>query len=158
MSLFIPVAAAATGAASHLLYFHHGEHHLYPVVYLKILASLFMVSIIALTHYGHLPVKESFNLTSSVTGYFLAGLYTSLLVYRAFLNPLNKFPGPYFARFSKFYFVFVCAKLDANKQLLRMHEKYGKLVRFGPNDLSITEPDGVQVITGVASKCTKADW
>jgi cytochrome P450 len=31
-------------------------------------------------------------------------------------------------------------------------------VRLGPNDISVTDPDGVAVISGLHSKCGKAEW
>jgi tryprostatin B 6-hydroxylase len=97
-------------------------------------------------------------MSSSVLGYFLAGLYGSLIMYRLFFNPLNRFPGPYFARLSSFYLVFRSTKLDTNRRLYQLHQKDGKFVRIGPNDLSITEPDGVQVVSGATSKCSKSSW
>jgi hypothetical protein len=155
MSVLLPLVAGATGIATHLLFFNRGEHHMYATRYL-ILA--FSTSVAALTHYAGQSVKESSNQSSSVLGYFLRGLYGSLIIYRLFFNPLNKFPGPYLNRLSTFNLVLRLSNFDANKHFYELHQKYGKFVRIGPNDLSITEPEGVQVISGATSKCKKSSW
>lgn len=158
MSVFLPLVAAAAGVAAHLLVFNRGEHHMYATRYLQALILTFATSVVALTHYGEQSVTESLKLSGSVVGYFLASLYSGLVIYRLFFNPLNKFPGPYFARLSMFDLVLRSTKFDTNKRLYEFHQKYGKSVRIGPNDLSITDPDGVQVISGATSKCRKASW
>ena len=159
MSVLIPIAAGTAGVATHLLYFHHGEHHLYAIRYIQALLLLFVTAVVSLTHYGGLPMDQSFKITGSITGYFLLGLYTSLIIYRLFFNPLNKFPGPFLARLTTFDIVFRSAKnFDTNKQLLRLHQKYGKFIRIGPTNMSITEPEGVQIISGANSVCKKSPW
>jgi hypothetical protein len=158
MSVFRAIVAGAAGVAAHLLFFNHGEHHLYATRYLQALILTFGTSVVALTHYGGHSLHESLNLSSPIVGYFLAGLYGSLFIYRLFFNPLNKFPGPYFARLSMFDLVFRSTKFDANKRFYQLHQQYGKFVRIGPSDLSITEPDGMQIISGATSKCKKSSW
>ena len=158
MAVLLPLVAGAVGVATHLLFFKRGEHHLYPTRYLQAMTLTFGILAVALTHYGGRSMKESLYLSSSIFGYFLAGLYASLITYRLFFNPLNKLPGPYFARLSKWDLVFRLSKFDANKHFFRLHQKYGKFVRIGPNDMSITEPEGMQVINGATSKCKKSPW
>ena len=82
MSLFLPFVAGTAGIAIHLLFFKRGEHHLYPIRYLQAFALTFVTSVVALTHYGAHPWKESVSLSSSVVGYFLARVYASLITYR----------------------------------------------------------------------------
>jgi hypothetical protein len=158
MSVFLPLVAGAAGVATHLLFFKRGEHHMYATRYLQAVILTFSTSVVALTHYGERSMKESLNLSNSIFWYFLGGLYGSLIIYRLFFNPLNRFPGPYFARLSTFDLVFRLSKFDANKRFYQFHQKYGKFVRIGPNALSITEPEGVQVISGATSKCKKSAW
>lgn len=83
----------------------------------------------------------------------------SLIMYRAFFNPLNRLPGPFGARISNFWFsVQLLRKQDSHKKLLALHETYGDVVRIGASDLSITNPRAVHKIYGLGSNCTKADW
>lgn len=78
---------------------------------------------------------------------YLSGLYSNLLAYRAFLHPLNRFPGPYMARFGNFYMVVRTArKADLGKQLQALHILYGDVVRVASNTISIAHPDAPTVV------------
>ena len=156
---FLPILVAAAGVATHLFYFKIGERHLYPFRYVQALLLACAITVVAKSYYGHTPTRDAVAFTARYAGLFLCGLYTSLITYRLIFNPLNKIPGPYWARLSKFDLVFrVAAKMNCHHNLQAMHQKYGKFVRIGPNDVSVTHPDGVEVISGVKSKCSKAQW
>ena len=156
---YTPYLTLAAGVAAHLFYFKTGERHLYPLRYVQAFILIFVVSTFANSHYGNISTAEAARSTAISSALFLTGLYSSLIIYRLFFNPLNKFPGPYWARLSKFNLVRrVAPKLNGHHELADLHQKYGKFVRIGPNDLSVTEPEGVEVISGNKSKCTKAPW
>jgi len=91
-------------------------------------------------------------------GFFLAGLFGSLLTYRAFLNPLNVFPGPYIARIATFWISFRIKRLRIYKTLEELHAKYGYFVRIGTQEVSITHPNAVVDIFGANSVCQKSTW
>ena len=56
------------------------------------------------------------------------------------MNPLSKFPGPKLAGASSAYLHFYTFKGQKHTLVERLHEKYGEVVRIGPNELSfITE-------------------
>ncbi|KAF2867502.1 cytochrome P450 [Massariosphaeria phaeospora] len=42
--------------------------------------------------------------------------------------------------------------------LEELHEKYGDIVRIGPNEIAVFRADGIPAIHGPGSKCTKASW
>lgn len=73
----------------------------------------------------------------------------ALVAYRLSpLHPLYKYPGPPLARITKFYFVFGSM---SGKQYLwakKIHDKYGDIVRIGPNELSFNSPSYVHPILG----------
>jgi len=158
MASLFPFAAVVAGVGSHLFFFKTGERHLNPLRYVQAFLLAFTVLAVAQWHYSGIPVRVALAATTKLAGLYLAGLYSSLIVYRLFFNPLNKFPGPYTARLSKFDHAFRNAKLNGHHQLHEMHRKHGRFVRIGPNDLSVTDPDAVQVILGPQSRCTKAQW
>ncbi|OAP58578.1 hypothetical protein AYL99_07668 [Fonsecaea erecta] len=156
---YLPLIVASAGVASHLFFFRLGEHYLYPTRYLQAFLLGCIVTTVARSHYGNIPTREAVAFTAKYASLYLAGLYTSLVVYRLFFNPLNKIPGPYWARLSRFDLVFrVAGKRNLHKHLLAMHQKYGKFVRLDPYGISVTHPDGVEVISGVKSRCTKSEW
>jgi cytochrome P450 len=154
----IPYASFTLGVLSHLLFFHHGERHLYPYRYIQFYLLLLGILTVARSHYLSIPTSFALKSNALLFTIYFSGLYTSLIIYRLFFNPLNRFPGPFFARLSKFNHVLRNTKFDGHHQLLALHQKHGRFVRIGPNDLSVTHPDGVQVVSTANSKCTKAAW
>lgn len=156
---YLPLVAACSGVASHLFFFRIGEHWLYPVRYIQLFLLACIGTTFTQTHYYNVALKDAVTFTVQYASLYLAGLYTSLVIWRLFFNPLNKIPGPYWARLSRFYLVFqVGAKRNLNHYLLEMHQKYGKFVRLDPYGISVTHPDGVEVTLGQKSKCTKSEW
>ncbi|KAF4556510.1 Cytochrome P450-like protein 75 [Elsinoe fawcettii] len=78
-------------------------------------------------------------------GFVLAAFYHWSKVRR---HPLNKFPGPWTARFSNFGH---CRRFLGGRQpfdILQLHEKYGPIVRTSPNDLSFTSSQAWRDIYG----------
>ncbi len=155
--LLLPVSFTA-GVLSHLLFYKHGERHLFPFRYVQFYLLLLAILTVARSHYLSVPTSQALKSSCGLSGIYFLGLYSSLIIYRLFFNPLNRFPGPYFARLTKFHHVVRNKNLDGHHKLLELHQKHGQFVRIGPNDLSITDPDGVQVVSGGNSKCTKAQW
>lgn len=153
------LAAAAAGVAAHVGYFNRGEHHLYGVRYLQAFATVCITATLLQVRVAEVPVPTAIIETATIAGVFLAGLYASLLTYRLFLNPLNKFPGPFMTRITNYWYTSkVAGHARAQDVMLDLHEKYGEFVRIGSCDLSITHPEGVKTIYGLGAKCTKAPW
>lgn len=63
---------------------------------------------------------------------------------------LNKFPGPTLASFTDLWKVFYSRKnsVKENTVYIDMHEKYGDVVRIGPNTLSFADPKAILDIYG----------
>jgi len=148
------------GAATYTFYFHHGERHLFPWRYVRgvlLLQCLTTAAIKSLEPDNNLFASAS--QAGKLVGHFLFGLYASLLIFRLFLNPLNKFPGAFMARLTGFHHVFdVGRDFDMFLKLQEKHRKWGDFVRIGPNTLSVAHPDVVRVALGGQSKCSKAPW
>jgi len=158
MALIEALAAIGAGSVAFWAFFHRGEHFMYPVRYLQLMIMTVLAGTIFLSSSTNATFKEALAVSLRLAGLFLTGVYTNCVVYRLFLNPLNKIPGPYFARLSKFNHVFQNTKFNAHQKLLEMHEKYGKFVRIGPNDISVSDADGTEVVSSAKSKCTKSPW
>lgn len=150
--------SALAGVVSHLSYFIHGEHML--TAYKLVILALFgpPAAVAILTAVAGLPLSHATQLTAVSYGAYMAALFTSILVYRSFFHPLRHFAGPKLARLSQFYHFFhIRAKVDNYRHLNRLHEKYGEYVRVGPNLLSISDPDMIEVIFHPQSNFAKAD-
>ncbi|KAM6530353.1 hypothetical protein FALCPG4_008476 [Fusarium falciforme] len=73
-------------------------------------------------------------------------LYTVL--YHLFFNPLRKFPGPKLWAVSIIPYVRMHLQGQSHQRILKLHQKYGPIVRIGPNFLSFNHPDAMKEIRG----------
>lgn len=61
-----------------------------------------------------------------------SGVVISIFTYRAFFHPLNRFPGPFLAKLTRFYAMNDAAKrVQAYNDIQNLHNKYGDIVRVG---------------------------
>ncbi|KAK0611327.1 cytochrome P450-like protein [Immersiella caudata] len=90
----------------------------------------------------------------------IAGLIyaTCLVVYRLFFHPLAKYPGPVLAKLTDAYMLYYAWKGDRHLEFWRLHEEYGKFVRFGPNSLSINSNTALKEIYGFKANVRKAEF
>lgn len=85
-------------------------------------------------------------------------LLIAAIVYLArnyFNRGLNKYPGPALAHFTdwlRFYKVWL---RHPEQWHIKLHEKYGDVVRLGPNALSFGNPNAIKVIYGLGKGFTK---
>ncbi|PSR73907.1 hypothetical protein PHLCEN_2v10265 [Hermanssonia centrifuga] len=82
-------------------------------------------------------------------------LYWSLLVlvtvaYRISpFHPLARYPGPLLCKISKGWIAYLVARYGkAHIYVQELHEKYGEVVRIGPNELSISHKDMSTAVLG----------
>jgi cytochrome P450 len=86
-------------------------------------------------------------------------IYTTCLVaYRLFFHPLAKYPGPLLAKLTDAYMLYYAWRGDRHLEFWRLHEKYGKFVRFGPNSLSINSNTALKEIYGFRANVRKAEF
>lgn len=159
ISSFLLPTAFIPGVFSHLFFFNHGERHRVPQRYLQFYLLAYIAGASALVNYGHLPLSTAFRISTAWAAVYFLGLFSSLVIYRLFFNPLNAFPGPYMARLSHFHCVLANAKhLNQHINLLALHRKYGRYVRIGPNSLSITDAKGLPIVLGPNTKCYRGSF
>ncbi|WPH01613.1 Hypothetical protein R9X50_00446100 [Acrodontium crateriforme] len=84
--------------------------------------------------------------------------FAGLVVYRVFFHPLAKYPGPLLAKITDLYSTYHAWKGDRHLEFWRTHEKYGEIVRFGPNSLSFNNNVALKEIYGFKSNVRKADF
>jgi cytochrome P450 len=112
---------------------------------------------------------------------YVAGLFSSMLIYRAFFHRLRHYPGPFLAKLSTFYITARSVKkLHLFEEVQKLHAQYGDYVRLGnytrwmsafrdsayllgfyfpaPCELSISDPEAVKFIYGSNSPVTKGPW
>ncbi|GFN18676.1 cytochrome P450 [Aspergillus tubingensis] len=82
----------------------------------------------------------------------------SYVLYIRFYSSLAKVPGPFWASLSRWWLVFFSDKGNMHRLYPRLHEKYGKLVRVGPSEVSVADLDAIQTIYGAGNRFAKSDW
>jgi hypothetical protein len=81
---------------------------------------------------------------------YVAGLY----IYRLFLHPLAKFPGPKLAAISTWY-EYYWDGIHRGQYIFRikeMHERYGPIVRITPEELHINDPEWIPELYPVGGR------
>ncbi|KAL3454575.1 cytochrome P450 [Aspergillus insuetus] len=152
--------AGVLGCAVYILYYHRGEHHLYPQRNAPVTVSLYFLFAIALKHTDAiLTTATALSQAAILLSIYLAAIFTSLTLYRLLLNPLNKFPGFRLARLTAFaHTIDISKNMDRHMILYNAHKKWGRFVRYGPNDISVSDPDVVRVALAPGAVCQKAPW
>lgn len=89
---------------------------------------------------------------------YLVGVYTSLIIYRLWLSPLNKFPGPWQAKISNIWLCIQMKNFDGYLLFEKLHKRYGKYVRIGSNDLSISDANLHDVAFSPGTDFRKSEW
>jgi hypothetical protein len=147
------------GALSHAAYFAHGEHHMYGMLYLRILAVILTgITLVLWRLQGQSFVSSLYN--SAITeAQFLVGLFSSIIIYRISpIHRLHAYPGPLNWRISKLTHAWSNRNFENFRNLHAAHEKYGDYVRTGPSELSIIDPNAISAVLGSTSKCKRAAW
>lgn len=126
-------SALLIGAAAHQLFFRFGEWDLYAaqLIFAFIFANVGGTA--ALVHENpNLGTLAAFRLVSTLITTVVAGIFSSMLIYRGFFHRLNRFPGPFLARLSNFYVTSLSiSKFRLFEEVQQLHKQYGDIVRIG---------------------------
>ena len=77
------------------------------------------------------------------------------LAQKRYRTGLRSIPGPSLARYSSAFRILLVYKGDAPSRYRQLHEKYGTIVRTGPNHVSVSDPAMIPVIYGIGQKFNK---
>lgn len=69
-------------------------------------------------------------------------------VYNVFFHPLRKYPGPTLLSITRIPLSWIELSGDSHRHLLKLHKKYGPIVRIAPNVLNYSHPDALMEIRG----------
>ncbi|KAK5988243.1 Cytochrome P450 monooxygenase FCK2 [Cladobotryum mycophilum] len=154
--------AFAAGIALHLVTFRVGEWDIYSIYLIQGTVLLDGLAALALKNFAPQEVEslwDAFKIVSLLLSACIAGIYTSLLIYRAAFHRLNRFPGPFAARLSNFYITSrAVKKFHLYEEIQDLHRQYGDIVRVGPSELSIADPKAFNIIHSNQSSSFKGPW
>ncbi|KAH8595275.1 cytochrome P450 [Bisporella sp. PMI_857] len=88
----------------------------------------------------------------------IAAWLLSVVIYRLFFHPLANYPGPFWAKITDWYSVYHCLTGNRHLEFYRIHQKYGKFVRYGPNRLSVNSATGLKAIYGPKTNSQKSGF
>ncbi|KAH8803028.1 cytochrome P450 [Xylogone sp. PMI_703] len=80
----------------------------------------------------------------------------STVIYNLLFHPLAGYPGPFLAKFTNWYAVYYSYRQEYHIDVYRCHEKYGNIVRYGPNRLLFNTSGGLKDIYGHQKNIKKA--
>ena len=67
-------------------------------------------------------------------------------------------PGPFLAKFTDLWRFLLVTGRKSQETYIKLHKKYGDLVRVGPNCISISQPDLIPSIYGIGKGYVKSDF
>lgn len=79
------------------------------------------------------------TITDTLVSHYLVTFFVSVgvgyVVYQRLFAPLAGVPGPFWASLGKGWLIVRARKGDLHRELIRLHEVHGALVRVGPKEL-----------------------
>ncbi|KAJ7602428.1 cytochrome P450 [Roridomyces roridus] len=136
-------SAVFCGLTSHLLFNKFEDRHLTLLSRLLVILPLFPAALF-LSHY-----TSPFSALCVAYATCYTTLLTSIACYRLSpFHPLSKYPGPILARLSKWWSIYQTYTGKTHTTYLELHRKYGRVVRTGPNEVSICDVSAIQPVLG----------
>lgn len=83
---------------------------------------------------------------ANIWPWLLAAVVLGRLAYLRYYNKLNKFDGPFLASFTNLWRAWNLCGTKNRMPIAELHERYGEVVRIGPNVLSFSNPDAIKEI------------
>lgn len=73
-------------------------------------------------------------------------LLVGYLVARGIVSRISKVPGPWYTRYTSLWIKYQEFTANRRESIHALHEKYGPVVRLGPNEVSFTSLDAIKEI------------
>lgn len=96
-----------------------------------------------------------FNFAKQYWPIAVFGILISWILSKRYLTPLRNIPGPFFASWSRLPRFFAVLGGQPHAWELNLHRKYGKVVRTGPDLVSVGDPAAINIIYNASDKFKK---
>lgn len=148
----------AAGIASHVCYFIIGERNKEAGQILVWFFSGLALSLL-LARLWCWPLSAAVIATLLLGGTFISGLGASITIYRLLLHGTRKYPGRMSEALTKWTSAGVAHRTQRyHAHLRKLHQKYGDVVRTGPQEISVNNVEAIKPIYGRDSFCLKGPW
>ncbi|KAK4889667.1 hypothetical protein LTR27_011559 [Elasticomyces elasticus] len=88
----------------------------------------------------------------------ILGTLVGYITYALYIHPLARYPGPLLGRLTQWYDVYHAFVGDKHVNFLRLHQKYGPVVRFSPNTVSLNDPAALKAIYAHGANVQKSTF
>ncbi|KAL9564161.1 hypothetical protein ACKAV7_011668 [Fusarium commune] len=88
----------------------------------------------------------------------LCGLLFYTIPYFYTYRHLRKIPGPWLARFSDLWLLYICRQSKRSYTVYDLHERLGPVVRIQPNHISIVDERAINLVYGHGNGLEKSSW
>lgn len=112
-----------------------------------------------------MPNPVIFQMASTVSKNSWAYLLSALcipplayVVYQRYFHPLAKYPGPFWASITPFWKLWQFLNYRLPQSILELHQKYGAVVRIGPNDIDFWDASAIKPIYRSGRSMPKSDF
>lgn len=112
---------------------------------------------LGITNMLQMPSSSDFKFPFSLWLLILFSLSVAHLLSQYFQNGLHKYRGPFLASFTDLWRLHHAYKSRRKEPMIHIHEKYGDIVRMGPNTLSFSQPQAIKDIYGSAKQFKKVN-
>jgi len=90
---------------------------------------------------------------------FYASLSTSIVLHRLSpFHPLSQYPGPIPCKISKIWMMLKAGTGKQHLYIQSLHQRYGDIVRIGPNEVSISDPSAITPLMGTTGWSKGPNW
>ncbi|KXN81314.1 Cytochrome P450 67, partial [Leucoagaricus sp. SymC.cos] len=114
----------------------------------RILNLLLGVPTAVYTFFGDKSQGVTYGFLRNTCGFY-ATIALSILFYRLSpRHPIAGYPGPFLCKITKIYWAAITRNGEQHKILAALHERYGEVVRIGPNEVSIASASAVDPLMG----------
>jgi len=93
-------------------------------------------------------LQQILSLSLGRTFLLLSGLYSVFLFIQFVRDPLRDIPGPFLARFTRFWYFIEIWKGSFERSDIELHRRYGPIIRVAPGEYSIDDFEAARTIYG----------
>ncbi|KAK5126560.1 hypothetical protein LTR85_009494 [Meristemomyces frigidus] len=110
------------------------------------------------TNAGESGVLRAIKLLKGYWFLLLPVVLVSRFFYYRYTPPLRNYPGPFLASGSRAWKVLSTWRGKTETDHINIHEKYGPIVRIGPNELSLSSPTAAREVLAAGKGFHKTDF